>query len=88
MTQITIRGLPDDVKTRLRVRAAQAGRSMEAEAKAILTESCAPRDSGQGWKDLQDYIQRTWKGKKPKSMVDDLIGERRNEAKREEKRGW
>jgi len=33
---LTIRDLPDDVRDRLRVRAAQHGRSMESEVRAIL----------------------------------------------------
>jgi plasmid stability protein len=36
---LTVRNLDDDLKTRLRVRAAQHGRSMEAEAREILRES-------------------------------------------------
>lgn len=36
MAAITIRDLDDDVKERLRVQAAEHGRSMEAEARAIL----------------------------------------------------
>lgn len=36
MAKITIRNLDDDVKARLRVRAAQHGRSMEEEARSIL----------------------------------------------------
>ena len=36
MASITIRDLEDDVKTRLRVRAAGNGRSMEEEARLIL----------------------------------------------------
>ena len=36
MASITIRNLDDEVKTRLRVRAANNGRSMEAEARLIL----------------------------------------------------
>jgi antitoxin FitA len=37
MASITIRRLDDAVKTRLRVRAAQHGRSMEAEARELLS---------------------------------------------------
>jgi len=48
MTSITIRNIGDDVKQRLRVRAAEHGRSMEAEAREILRRSMAeevpPRD--------------------------------------------
>ena len=36
MATMTIRNLDDDVKTRLRIRAAQHGRSMEEEARSIL----------------------------------------------------
>ncbi len=39
MAVLTIRGLDDDVRDKLRVRAAEHGRSMEAEARAILTEA-------------------------------------------------
>jgi plasmid stability protein len=45
MSTLTVRNLDDDVKSRLRVRAAQNGRSMEAEAREILKASLstAPR---------------------------------------------
>ena len=39
MSTLTVRNLDDALKTRLRVRAAQNGRSMEAEARAILRAS-------------------------------------------------
>ena len=39
MASITIRNLDDDVKTRLRVRAAGHGRSMEEEARLILRKA-------------------------------------------------
>ena len=38
MASITIRNLDDEVKTRLRVRAATNGRSMEEEVRTILRE--------------------------------------------------
>lgn len=48
MASITIRNLEDDLKRRLRIRAAEHGRSMEEEAREILrhavTESAAPRN--------------------------------------------
>jgi plasmid stability protein len=37
VASLVIRNLDDDVKARLRIRAAENGRSMEAEARAILT---------------------------------------------------
>ncbi len=39
MADISIRGLAEDVKGKLRQRAASHGRSMEAEARAILAEA-------------------------------------------------
>ena len=39
MASITIRNLDDDVKTRLRVRAAEHHRSMEEEARIILRDA-------------------------------------------------
>jgi plasmid stability protein len=48
MASITIRNLDDDIKQRLRMRAAEHGRSMEEEAREILrrvmSETAAPRD--------------------------------------------
>ena len=41
MASITIRNLDDDVKTRLRVRAAEHGRSMEEEVRIILRVAAA-----------------------------------------------
>jgi plasmid stability protein len=38
MATLTIRGLDPEIHARLRVEAARHGRSMEAEARAILTE--------------------------------------------------
>lgn len=44
MAAISVRDLDDDVAARLKVRAAQHGRSMEAEARAILTAAVAAAD--------------------------------------------
>lgn len=41
MATMTIRNLDDEVKSRLRVRAAQHGRSMEEEARSILRAALA-----------------------------------------------
>lgn len=42
MATLTVRNLPDEVHRALRVRAAQRGRSMEAEVRAILQETTLP----------------------------------------------
>ena len=44
MASITIRNLDDDIKQRLRVRAAGHGRSMEEEARDILRRAVADAD--------------------------------------------
>jgi plasmid stability protein len=54
MASITIRNLDDGVKTRLRVRAAQNGRSMEAEARNILREAV---ERGAGPQNLAQAIR-------------------------------
>lgn len=41
MASLTIRNIDDEVKRRLRVRAAENGRSMEEEARLILREAVA-----------------------------------------------
>ncbi|HKR97907.1 MAG TPA: Arc family DNA-binding protein [Candidatus Dormibacteraeota bacterium] len=38
MATLTVRGIDDETRARLRVRAAEHGRSMEAEVRAILRE--------------------------------------------------
>jgi plasmid stability protein len=43
---ITIRNLPPGLKERLRIRAAQHGHSMEAEARQILETALAPHAPG------------------------------------------
>ena len=45
MASITIRNLDDDVKTRLRIRAADNGRSMEEEARLILRDAVGRKPS-------------------------------------------
>ena len=45
MASITIRNLDDDVKSRLRLRAAGSGRSMEEEARLILRDAVGRRPS-------------------------------------------
>jgi antitoxin FitA len=46
VTAISIRNLDPDVKAKLRVRAAEHGRSMEAEIRAILVDAVAERPKG------------------------------------------
>ena len=48
MATLTIRGLDDDTKSRLRVRAARHGRSMEAEVRSILEEALPAEQASGG----------------------------------------
>ncbi|MGH3500561.1 MAG: FitA-like ribbon-helix-helix domain-containing protein [Nocardioidaceae bacterium] len=48
MATLTVRGLDDRTRDRLRVRAAQHGRSMEAEVRAILHDLLAAPTQEQG----------------------------------------
>jgi len=70
---ITIRNLDETVKQRLRMLAAEHGRSMEAEARAILTRvSLAPQESANPVRSLSqsekkpsvcDAVRGSWKGR-------------------------
>jgi plasmid stability protein len=66
MATLNIRRLPEDVHAKLRVRAAKAGRSMEAEARMILAEavegkSLKPVDLA----DLRAFMLQLYGGKLP-----------------------
>ena len=56
LASITIRNLDRALKERLRVRAAQHGQSMEAEARRILEKALAPQD-GPSARHLYDRIR-------------------------------
>lgn len=83
MAILNIRNLPDEVHSRLRVRAARAGRSMEAEVREILTEICMKKDRPVPPSTLQGWVEQIYGEKRPENVVDDLIAERRREASRE-----
>ena len=83
MAILNIRNLPDDVHARLRVRAAENGRSMEAEARAILMDACGPSGTPADPASLPGWVDSLYRGAKPSSVVDDLLAERRREAESE-----
>ena len=92
MATLNIRNLPGEVHRRLRVRAAEHGRSMEAEARAILAAAVAAEEAvgkpkkstAEKVRELQAFVDKLYGGKKPKNVVDELIAERRREFAREE----
>jgi plasmid stability protein len=55
MPVLTIRNVPDETKSRLRIRAAEHGRSMEAELRAILESALCKPESPEN---LGQAIQR------------------------------
>jgi plasmid stability protein len=55
MATITIRNLDESVKRRLQVRAALNGRSMEAEAREVLTELMHPTFKGVEIDEEEDF---------------------------------
>jgi plasmid stability protein len=83
MATLTIRNLPDDVRDRLRQRAAKAGRSMEAEVRALLTEASLSEQRATSAEALQEWVDRLYGDQKPSQVVEDLIAERRKEARKE-----
>jgi plasmid stability protein len=83
MPVLNIRNLPAEVHARLRARAAGAGRSMEAEARAILVAACMEEDSRWLASALQDWVAELYGAKKPRKVVESLIAERRRESAKE-----
>lgn len=82
MAVLNIRNLPDEIHARLRIRAAKARRSMEAEARAILTAACMEEPAA-SIGDLQDWVDELYGESKPSDVVDALIADRRREASSE-----
>ena len=84
MATLNIRRLPEDVHARLRVRAAKAGRSMEAEARMILADAVEEKQPKPvDLASLRAFMLRLYGGELPTGVVDDFINERRREARRE-----
>lgn len=82
MATLTIRNLPDDVRDRLRMRAAAHGRSMEAEARDLLKRAVA---HGSGPSAIERQRQKIAEARRllrrsvPEGtpLVDEFLAERR-----------
>lgn len=83
MATLNVRNLPDEVHARLRIRAAKAGRSMEAEVRAILEKACESEGKPAENSNLQAWVDGLYGKRKPKKVVENLIRERRKAAARE-----
>jgi plasmid stability protein len=56
---------------------------MEAEARAILTAVCLEGESRRPAPDLQHWVDELYAARRPRSVVDALIAERRREGAKE-----
>ena len=84
MGSLSIRNIPDEIHKNLRIRAARAGRSMEAEVRAILAAACGGGDPrGSDAASLQRFVDTLYPEGRPTSAVDDLLEEARREAANE-----
>jgi antitoxin FitA len=82
MATLTVRNLPDEVRDQLRVRAARNGRSMEAEARAVLAAGVNGDNRNEEQKDVRARVRRLHEIMKPyrskdRSVVDEFLAERR-----------
>ncbi len=92
MAAITVRNLPDETVAKLRVRAAQRGRSMEAEVRELLVElgdgaRLLPNLARPSVDDRVAKVQamiRARLGELPKGRVAALLAERKAAAERGE----
>ena len=86
MATLTIRNLPDEVRDHLRVRAAENGRSMEAEARTTLIEAFhgkKPHGSLSARERVAQAQEIFAPYRRPGvSIVDELLKERREAAAR------
>jgi plasmid stability protein len=86
MATLTIRNLPDEIRDRLRVRAAENGRSMEAEARHLLADALAIQNPEPS-RSAAERVARAQAIFAPyrregQSLVDELLAERRAAAAR------
>jgi plasmid stability protein len=83
MPTLTIRNVPDEVHSRLRIRAARAGRSMEAEVRAILVDATSTDAGRLSVQVLRDWVERAYGSAKPRGVVEEFLVDRRAEGERE-----
>lgn len=83
MATLSIRNLPEEVHRALRLRAARHGRSMEAEARQILSEVVRPRPQGEDAAATLRRLGRELFGDRREGALDEFLRWRREEAWRE-----
>lgn len=77
---LTIENLSKRVWERLKKKAKASGRSVEAEAAAILSDFLVEEKRAEEMDDLQRMVHDMYRGKLPKGEVDRLLADRRLEA--------
>jgi plasmid stability protein len=80
MAVLNIRNLPDKVHAKLRMKAAKAGHSMEAEAREIIAAAFRRELPALSPKELQRAIAKIRGKKGSGSEVDDFLANRRRET--------
>lgn len=87
MATLNIRNLSEVGYAKLRIRAATAGRSMEAEAREIISRACLDDHTEQDalaiTLSLPVWVDELFGGNKSTGVVEALIAERRLEAANE-----
>lgn len=83
MAILTVRNVPDRVRDRLRLRAAQAGTSMEEQVRLILLQASLEPHSRAPARALPDWVSALYAGKKPVGVVETLLTERTEQNRRE-----
>lgn len=78
MAQVLVRNLKDKVVARLKKRAAQRGRSLQAEVKQILEDAAAEADQTDVWKRIEEFRERMRRSGKTFSDSTELIREDRD----------
>ena len=76
MATLNIRNLSGSIHTSLRIRAAKAGRSMEAEARQIITDVCSGSGKISPAHSLQALVDDLYGTEKPRNITDRFIEER------------
>jgi plasmid stability protein len=83
MAVLTVRNLPDQVRDRLRLRAAKAGTRMEEQVRLILMQASLEPAEPVPARALPDWVNAPHGSNKPTGVVEDLLAERANAGRAE-----
>jgi plasmid stability protein len=81
MAVLTVRNLPDQVRDRLRLRAAHAGTSMEEQVRLILMQASLEPPRPAPARALPDWVNALYGANKPVGVVADLLAEHAAESR-------